>query len=36
MRLLHGMGVRKDPMNGCRFLMNAAAQGHCYAQASPQ
>jgi len=33
MRLLYGIGVRKDPMNGCRYVMNAAAQGHCYAQA---
>jgi hypothetical protein len=33
MRLLHGMGVRKDPINGCRYVMNAAAQGHCFAQA---
>ena len=32
MRLLFAKGVRKDPINGCRFIMNAAAQGHCLAQ----
>ena len=33
MRLLNGSGVRRDPVNGCRYVMNAAAQGHCFAQA---
>ena len=32
MRLLNASGVRKDPINGCRYLMSAAARGHCFAQ----
>ena len=32
MRLLNASGVRKDPINGCRYLMSAASRGHCFAQ----